>query len=418
VPIDVRPIRADELVDFVEAISTGFLDRPNVQGIADEVGRHWDLARASAAVEDGRIVGTFRSWANRLTVPGPAEVAAASVTAVTVAPTHRRRGILGRLAGAQHAAARERGEVVSILFASEFPIYGRFGYGPAVTTTAWTIDTRATRLVPGAPDDGRVELAPATDATRDTARAVFDADRVRQPGEVWRRDITWQDDFGLSNDIWGHRWKGFVALHRDVSGAVDGYARYHAEEKWEDRQPRAQLIVDDFHALTSAAERALWVFLFDIDLVATIRVERRSPADRLPWMLTNLRAAVPTDVGDGLWLKLLDIPVALEARRYEQSGSLVVELIDPHGLDPRGDRIERRTRVALDATPDGARAVATDRPADVTIHAAALGAAYLGGTRLSHAAIYHGWDESRPGALRDLEALLATREMPWCSSFF
>ena len=64
VPLDVRPIRADELVPFVEAISTGFLDRRrDVWDFADEVSKHWDLSRASAAVEDGRIVGTFRSWA-------------------------------------------------------------------------------------------------------------------------------------------------------------------------------------------------------------------------------------------------------------------------------------------------------------------------------------------------------------------
>ena len=149
-----------------------------------------------------------------------------------------------------------------------------------------------------------------------------------------------------------------------------------------------------------------------------MRVERRSPADGLPWMLTNLRAAVPTDVGDGLWLELLDIPAALEARRYEQSGSLVVELIDPDGLDAGGGRIDRRTRVALDASPDGARVVVTKRSPDLTLHAAAVGAAYLGGTRLSHAAIYHGWDEHRAGALLELEFLPATREEPWCSSFF
>src|SRR6476620_2152710 len=159
-PTQVRPIRDDELTAYLDAMSTGFLDRPDVAAAAEEVRRHWDLSRALAAVEDGRIVGTFRSWAGRLTVPGCREVQASSVTGVTVSPTDRRRGILSRLAAAEHAAARDRGDVVAILFATEFPIYGRFGYGPATTTATWTIRTPQTRLVPLPDDDGRIEIAP------------------------------------------------------------------------------------------------------------------------------------------------------------------------------------------------------------------------------------------------------------------
>jgi predicted acetyltransferase len=340
------------------------------------------------------------------------------VTAVTVSPTHRRQGLLGRLAGAQHVAARERGEPVAMLFASEFPIYGRFGYGPATTTAAWNVQSRTTRLVPGPPEDGRVELVAPNDEAVEMARGVYEAHRLTQPGEVWRRPVTWKDDFGLSSDIWGNRWKGFLAVHRDAAGAADGFTRYHAEEKWEDRQPRARVIVDDLIAVTRPAEAALWRFLFDLDLVSTIRAERRTLADRLPWMLTNQRAAVLDDVGDGLWVKLVDIPAALEARRYESSGSVVVELIDRDGLDADAEPIERRVRVALDVSADGARATLTDRSPDVTIDAAALAAAYLGGTRLADATLRSGSDEHRGGALRQLDLLLRTPDAPWCSSFF
>ncbi len=411
-------MHADELVGFIDAVSTGFLDRPNVQGVAEEVAKHWDLSRTWASFEDGRIVGTFRSWAGRLTVPGCRELPAAAVTGVTVLPTHRRHRLLSRMAAAQHAAARERGEVVAMLFASEFPIYGRFGYGPATTSAAWIIQVRTTRFVDGPPAPGRVEIAPASEETIELARNVYEQWRLRQPGEIWRRPITWQDDFGLSADVWGNKWKGFVALHRDDAGTVDGYARYHAEEKWADRQPQMKLVLDDLHGLTDGAELALWQFLFSVDLVATIRAERRSPAERLPWLLTNQRAALPDDVGDGLWVKLLDVPAALEARRYERSGSLVLEVIDRDGADATGSPIERRERVALEVSPDGARAVPTDRSPDLTVQAGAVGAAYLGGTRLARAALYGGYDEHRPGALAQADELFATHDAPWCSSYF
>jgi GNAT superfamily N-acetyltransferase len=152
--IDVRPIQDDELVPWLDAMSTGFSDRPDLLKVAEEVRPWWDLSRNWAAFEGGRIVGTFRSWAGELTVPGPAVVKATAITGVGVLPTHRRRGILSRMAATEHAAARARGEVVSILYASEYAIYGRFGYGPATTTATWTLDARATGFHPSLGNDG------------------------------------------------------------------------------------------------------------------------------------------------------------------------------------------------------------------------------------------------------------------------
>ena len=48
------------------------------------------------------------------------------------------------------AAARERGEAVALLYASEYAIYGRFGFGPAVPSATWTVEAGPGR-VPGAP---------------------------------------------------------------------------------------------------------------------------------------------------------------------------------------------------------------------------------------------------------------------------
>ena len=165
------------------------------------------------------------------------------------------------------------------------------------------------------------------------------------------------------------------------------------------------------HGLTSDARVGLLRFLASVDLVTSLRIERRTPTDPLPWLLTNGRAAWPTDVGDGMWVKLHDIPAVLEARSYEMSGAIVLEVVVRDG---EGARV----RVALDAAPDGARAVPTDRSPDLTIDAAALGAASLGGTRLRNAALAHGWDEHRAGALDTADRLLATRDAPWCSTFF
>jgi predicted acetyltransferase len=202
-----------------------------------------------------------------------------------------------------------------------------------------------------------------------------------------------------------------VVLHRDDAGVVDGYARYHVEERWEQRQPRNALVVDDFHAIGDAANAAIWRFLAETDWVAEVRAARRSPADRLPWLLTNARAAALSEVGDSLWVRIFDVPWALEARTYAASGRLVLEVVD---VEAAGGHV----RVALDASPDGATCRKTDETPDLTVGTAALAAAYLGGVRLRDAIVGAGADEHRSGALLAAETLLRQPDEPWCSTFF
>ena len=126
--------------------------------MAEEVKTLWDLERTWAAYDGERIRGTFRSWATELTVPGGARLPAAAVSAVTVMPSHRRQGILRRMVAAEHGAARERGEAFGLLYAAEYPIYRRFGYGPGCREGTWTLDTRATFVAASA---GGVDIVKA-----------------------------------------------------------------------------------------------------------------------------------------------------------------------------------------------------------------------------------------------------------------
>lgn len=405
----VRPVSAEELPAFVEALSVGFLERPDVAKVAEELKPLWDLERTLAAFDGDRIRGTFRSWATELTVPGGARLPASAVSAVTVMPTHRRRGVLRSMMTAESEAVSRRGEAVGLLYASEYPIYGRFGYGPATRSATWTVDALGTGFHASA--TGSFEVVTPGQAAVEAIKGVFEAWRLEQVGEMRRRDYRWEFDLGLRPTAWGKDWKGFLVLHRDPSGTVDGYVRYRTEEKWEKRQPRNVLLVDELHALNDDAYRSLWRFLVEIDLIATIKAEWRSPGERLPWLLTNARAAVATDVGDAVWVRLFDVPRALMARTYERAASIVLEVIDAELADGR-------VKVLLDASPEGTTCAPTDRGADLTIGVAALGAAYLGGSRLRDAVLADGADEHRAGALSEAEALFRTADEPWCSTFF
>jgi predicted acetyltransferase len=409
VSIEVRRVRDEELREFIEALTAGFLERPDVDKVTEDVRPIWDLDRTWAAFDEGRICGTFRSWGTELTVPGGERLPAAAVSAVTVLPTHRRRGILRAMVDAEHGAIRERGEAVGLLYASEYPIYGRFGYGPAVREATLTLDTRATGFLESA--SGRVEIIRADAQAVAALKGVFEASRIRQPGEIRRPDHRWEYELALRDEPWGPTWKGFVALHRDGAGAVDGYVRYHADDKWERRQPANPVTVDELHALNETAYVSLWRFLAEMDWAATVKAERRSPSELLPWLLTNARALDTSDIGDGLWVRVFDVPRALAARTYEREGSMVLEVVD---REARGGR----TRVKLDAGPAGATCTETDRSADLRLDVAALGAVYLGGNSLRQAAAGFGVDEHRDGALAEADALFRTLDEPWSSTFF
>jgi predicted acetyltransferase len=409
VSVEIRRVRDDELPAFIDTLTTGFMERVDASKLAAELRPLWDLERAWAAFDDGRMCGTFRSFPTELTVPGGQRLPAAAVSTVTVLPTHRRRGILRAMVAAEHAAIRERGEAIGLLWASEYPIYTRFGYGPGARAATWSLDTRGTAFH-GDPT-GQLELVkPGADAIP-VLKGVFDAWRVRQAGEIGRRDFGWEWDLGLRESVWGPTWKGFVVVHRDASGSLGGYARYHVDEKWEQRQPRNAVIVDDLHALTDDAYTSLWRFLADIDWATTVKAERRSPAERLPWLLTNARAAEISNVGDGLWVRLFDVRRALEARTYDREARLVLEVVDQEAAGGR-------TRIQLDAGPAGATCGETDRPADLTLDISALSAAYLGGAPLRQAVAASGVDEHRAGALAEADGLLRTLDEPWCSTFF
>ena len=191
----IRLVTPDDLPDFVRSMNSTLFLRLDPDKTAAELAVNWELDRVWAAFDRDRLVGTFRTFGTELTTPGCARLPATALSAVSVMPDYRRRGILRRMVAAEHAAARERDEAVSILYAAEYPIYGRFGYGPASLEATWSLDAMSARFL-GEPS-GSVEIAAAGVATRDASIAAFEAWRARCPGEIRRLGYHWDYQFGL-----------------------------------------------------------------------------------------------------------------------------------------------------------------------------------------------------------------------------
>lgn len=411
-PITIRPVTADELLPWFQQLATTFFIWPMEPEASTKT--PWaskDLDRRIGAFDGDRIVATYRTFATELTLPGGAQVQASAVSAVSTRPTHRRRGILTSLIDFDIAACVERGDVASVLYAAEWPIYGRFGYGPATWQARWTLQTRAATVV--TPATGTMEVLPAAEARPIVAEIHREASAHRS-GDIRRRDDNWDVDLGLIDSPGRTRWKGSVAIHRGEDDRPDGYLLLRGEERWEEGIPDNIAKVDELIGVTPAAEIELWRYVLSLDLVSEARANGFPTDLSLPWHLDDGRAAQLVRVNDGLWLRPYDVPGLLGGRAYEAEGTVVLEVVDR--LGERSGPAAGRYR--LDASPSGASCRATTDAADVTVTASILGAASLGGTRLADAVRGGGASEARPGALAAFDRLLRTSAQPWCSTFF
>jgi predicted acetyltransferase len=260
---------------------------------------------------------------------------------------------------------------------------------------------------------GSIEIvSPA--AAREILPDIYQRRRLGQPGEIGRDGHRWDFELGLVEWPGRPRWRGSIAIHRDVSGQADGYARYHGQEQWEEGIPDNILLLDELLATNLEAELALWRYLCAMDLTATIRADTRRPRELFPWYLEDARAARASNLGEMLWLRPIDLPRLLSNRAYDRDAAVTIEVVDSVG-DEQGPAAGR---FRLDASPDGATCRRTDGAPDLTLDAAAIGAALLGGTRLVDATRARGVDESKAGSLAVLDALLRTADDPWCTTWF
>lgn len=405
--IETRAITAAEAVDFRHAVRAGFGNADTVDDPEWALAASEPLDRTYASFDGGTVVATLRSFPTELTVPGGSAVPAGALTAVTCRATHRRQGLLTRMITTDLSSSAERGELAHVLIASEYPIYGRFGYGPATLTITWELDASATRFATSG--SGTVEFVD-NDTFRKEGPAIFERVRSSRPGMIGRDDLNWDVRADLRRRPEDKPWQGFRLLVRDDDGVAQGWASYSVAHVWADLRARNTAEVTELCAATPAAEARLWRFLAELDLVTTVTAGDRPNDDILPWLLQNARAVKQTGRADFLWVRLLDVAASLAARSYSASGRVVLEVTDPLGL--------AGGRFALDAGPDGASCQPTDETAEITIPVTTLGAAYLGGERLAslHAA---GWlDEHRPGAVARADVLLAGTVAPWCNTWF
>jgi predicted acetyltransferase len=362
------------------------------------------LNRMHAAFDGKKAVGGAGAFDYEVSVPG-GSVKCAGVTVVGVYPPYIRRGILTAMMRAQLDDAHERGDEIAMLWASDERIYGRYGYGLASLVgeielprdrAGFAADFEPTGTV------AYVELEKARTTIDPVWRHVFG----ERPGMFARSRDWWEKRVLLDppERRAGAGRKRVVTIELD--GKVEGYAMYRHAPNFAEGLDAGRIVAIEVLARSLEAERSLWRYLASLEWARTVNA-RLLPLDtRLFWILAEPRR-MRMRVGDGIWVRLLDVGAALSARSYAVPGPIVVQVTDDFcswnaGRWKLEDGVAKKTR----AEPDLA--------CDVT----ALGSVYLGGFTFAQLVRGGRVEELKKGAAARADEMFRTGLQPWCPEIF
>lgn len=405
--LTVRPITDDEVPDWSQAVGDGFL---SPGGRADAEYRRAALLpnRTIGGFDGDRIVSTFRSFPTVLTLPGGKDVTTDAITAVTVLGSHRRRGLASRMMRYDLEAAIERGEKSAMLIAAEWPIYGRFGFGPATQAQEYTIDATVARVA--RPQPGRVDFIEESEGAA-LAPQLHGTFRRHNPGEWELDERAWQNVFGLRvPPSWDTPKKHFTVVARDEQGDTIGLARFRHEDKWTDGVPRGVAVVPLLLSTGPQATSLLLQFLIELDWIGTVKLERVPVDGLIEWLLVDARHAVASGLGDFLWWRPLDLPHVLSTRSYPSPGELVLQVHDPMGLSGG--------TFLLEGTPEGGTCSPTTRAPEVSLPISALSSVVMGGFKVSTLAAAGLIEAADRRALVRADDLFRCRRTPFSHFMF
>ena len=401
---EVRPC-ADlaEYADATDAIGQYFGNEPDPEK-TERFSRVLPIDRMHAAWENGRIVGGAGAFPFTMSVPG-SMLRCGGTTVVGVAPTHRRRGVLRAMMRAHLDDVHERGEPIAALWASEEAIYGRFGYGPAAYAGEVNIPKEYIDFIAPREPSGTMRIVEKDDAL-ETFPPLWEGLARERPG-VFMRSRDWWELRALRDPPerrGGAGPKRFVLL--EVDGAPAGYAIYRHKMDWDEGVSSGNVLVIEAIAAEASALAELWRYLLDIDWVASISSWLLPPDHPLFFVLAQTRR-MRYRLGDGLWVRPVDVGAALSGRTYPEDGEVVFDVRD--SFCPWN---EGRWKLA------GGAAERTNADADLALDVSTLGAAYLGGIRFAQLAQGGQVEELKPGAVERADGIFRHGLHPWCPEIF
>jgi predicted acetyltransferase len=402
--IEFRAIQPDEFDSLRRSLGLAFGVDPDPED--KRLRTCLPLDRTRCGFEDGQIVSTSAAFDLEMTVPGGA-VACGGTTIVSVAPTHRRRGVMSQMMRAHLDDVRDHGEPIAALWATDSAIYGRFGFGCAaichdVEVTRGHIDLH--RL---APEPDRVRVIDGAEAAQ-LIPPFYETIRLGLPGHI-RRDDNWWEHYRFADPERERRGRtSYRYAVVDGEEGIAGFTQYRSKLEFRDGHGAGTVEVRELVGTSPESWAGLWSFIMGHDLIEKVEADLRPPWDPIFDLLAGTRRAAASR-SDSLWVRIMDVPAALVGRAYSAPVTAVIAVTDPLG-DVTG--VYR-----LSADADGAECARVEADPDVSLDAEDLGACYMGRARFRELA-RAGRVSGDPGSLAALDAAFVWEPGPWCPEIF
>lgn len=360
--------------------------------------------RALVARDGDVLAGGCGSFPFTLTTPG-GHVKAAGLSVVGVLPTHRRKGILSGLMRRFLDDCRSRDEPVAYLWASEEPIYGRFGFGVTALSADIHVARDRSRMLANPRGDIRARMVPLAGA-HEVLAPIYDKVAAITPGAFARTEDWWRRKV-LTDPPWQRKDGGFKqCVVIELDGAPAAYAFYRIFSQVERGVPQGGVEVIETVAVSPDATVALWRFLFDIDLSSWFKASFL-PLDHPLVLLAAEARRLNFRQRDGTWLRFIDLETALSARAYGSGAEIVIEVEDT--LCPWNTG---RWLIEI----GGVRRTTQD--ADLRCGVDALASAYLGGFSWRQIVASSRAAARDEDAIRRADRVFERRAAPWCPEIF
>ena len=361
--------------------------------------------------DPGTYAGIYGVFPLTLSIPGPdagvRQAPCAGLTWVGVHPDHLRKGVLTAMLRHHFEQVREESCThVSALHASEPAIYGRHGYGLASMELEVTLGRGTTLTAP--------ELEGAAAAVTTHLATVSDPDVAKRMRECHLSSAALGSVVGeagyyarVCHQLPEHlrdkeAWRVLFA-RRD--GVDVGFAMFRRTHKWERARPAGEVSV---WALVGdpAAQLALLRRLVDFDLIGNVKIGTVGVEDPLLQWVGGPRSTSDMATYDSLWVRLVDLPEALQDRTWSAPCDVVVEVADTTAPWNQGSWRIRADDAGV------ATVERTTAESDVRLGVGALGAAYLGGGNLVAQQRAGLVAERRKGAVAELWRAMRTEVSP------
>ena len=396
--MEIRQVIDEEFLQWRIAVRGSLGDHTDPESTAFMRAHRVEIDRLLVCMDGDTMAGSGGVDSFDMTLPGGAQVPVAGIGYITTAPTHRRRGIQRSIMERIHNDARERGDVASILWASQSLLYGRYGYGNTMPVHEWHIDLRHTSYE-HAPEWSGHYVKLERDEAIPLMTEAYERTRPNRTGMITRTAKRWLYEIHPVNTK-----DEFFVIYKEGDDAL-AYARYTIEKDPNDEFKGTMHVVEAV-AATDPAHAALWRYLFDQELVDDAKAHARPVDDPLVWMLAEPRR-LRRALTDAIWMKFLDIPAMLEQRTYPVEDSLTLQIIDAETKEPQN--------LAIEFGSEGAICRDTATAPDLIMNEAELAAMYAGAVECSMLANIGLVDVSArtPDAALRADAIFRTSPAGW-----